>query len=668
MGVYLTKSEDLGRRRRRRPSNVNTNTRTITNQLPSYHISTTRVGGTDDSNNDGDEAEIRPADNLDHNTSGNEVSRSHQTQNEPPLSKVENATSTRQHVLEVQQCQAPRTIEGNITPPVNDNAPPSYTSLNIEDNCATLPGPPKPSTTSGIPAEPDDPLVAAARHNQAQPFHSLPDFILLYILSHLDDTGVECLRRVARRFPPLAAEVVRARDFFQGDKNVPHRRGPFPWPRLCSIQTEGSAEVLELLRLLDRDRYCAGCLRARKAPDWLARVKGLRHYLECSFCLTAHPACLFSPEQRRQGDHKRRCIAEKGYVRICSHERGIVRWTNVLDMLRAERRENPPPFNGWRCWHRSHRTECGGGDRDNRAEELSAHCVVPEMDDRKKYPAFYILKSDDPTKEEEKSLCMEWQAHIPLGRLGEWPPTASSLRRHLTELRNNAGRFINMTTQPVIRQLPEFRCFDPNDCDCVYFEGSEHVDWRPYRPLQQRDILGNNTGFSKCYLDPARRLVSFPLRRRLSPATGDRHERLSSGPIRMCQLGAAQCLMAEKGHMTRYTGPQSDFRHGPGLNVICASLCHSESPCIRVSYRRMLATLLPDAGPLDVPASWYLSLDPDSYGLTSDAEGYGLYWCREPQCCNYYRGSPGFNRLILGYKHLQGEEAEACLEDLDYHY
>lgn len=78
--------------------------------------------------------------------------------------------------------------------------------------------------------------------------------------------------------------------------------------------------------------------------------------------------------------------------------------------------------------------------------------------------------------------------------------------------------------------------------------------------------------------------------------------------------------------------------------------------------------LLPNADPLDVPASWYLSLDPDSYGLTRDAEGYGVYWCREPECCNYYRGSPGFNRLILGYRHIQGEEEEACLEDLDYQH
>lgn len=648
MGAHLTKSKDPGRGRGR-PTNVSNDTdvhvRAAADELPSYDVNTTRTYGTDDGNDGEDETDKPAPDNS--KTNGGYGSHGHPS----PITTVGNTS-----------------IYGTW-PPANDHNPPAYTSLDIGGGVPPYLAEPSTHAASGVPAEPDDPLVAAARHNQAQPFHALPDVVLFGILSRLDNTSVECLRRVARKFPPLAAEVVRTRDFFQRDMGVPPRQGPFPWPRLRRMKSDWSAEGRALARLLDRDRYCADCLGARAAPDWRARVSSLGRYLECSACDAAHPACLFSRKQRRA--RRRRCIAHEGYVRICSHEGGIVRWEDVqIGFLYDEMDAKDPPtfFNGVRCWDRSHGTQCGGPDGDKRPENLSVHCEIPEHADKdENYPALRVIRDGGPNNEDEKSLCMEWAAHIPLGRLGEWPPTASSLRRHLTKLQDNAGRFMTMTTQPQM-QLPELRCFDPNDCDCVYFEGSEDVDWRPYRPLQQRDMPGKDVVFSKCYLDPVRRLVSFPQRRRLSPATGDGHERLSSRPIRMCEPGAPQCLLAETGHMSRFFPVVSDARYGPGLLSIRASLCHSKSPCIRVSYRRYLAKPLPYiASSRGIPASWYLSLDPHSYGLTTDAEGYGVYWCREPKCCNYYRGSPGFSRLLLGYIQLQGEE-EVFLEPLEYHW
>ena len=42
-------------------------------------------------------------------------------------------------------------------------------------------------------------------------------------------------------------------------------------------------------------------------------------------------------------------------------------------------------------------------------------------------------------------------------------------------------------------------------------------------------------------------------------------------------------------------------------------------------------------------STWYQALDPDSYKLTEDADGFGVYWCKAEGCRGYYR----FNRSRL---------------------
>jgi hypothetical protein len=36
-------------------------------------------------------------------------------------------------------------------------------------------------------------------------------------------------------------------------------------------------------------------------------------------------------------------------------------------------------------------------------------------------------------------------------------------------------------------------------------------------------------------------------------------------------------------------------------------------------------------------ASWYMALYPDSYLLRQDHESYGIYWCFDKNCRNYYQ-------------------------------
>lgn len=103
---------------------------------------------------------------------------------------------------------------------------------------------------------------------------------------------------------------------YDADEVADNYRGPFRWPRFSSMSYRGRAEKLlrvvegrggmsedrpQLLRLLHRYWYCDGCRAAEEAPGWGQRVERVR-------------------------------IGYEGYLRICGHEQGIIRWLDVLDI------------------------------------------------------------------------------------------------------------------------------------------------------------------------------------------------------------------------------------------------------------------------------------------------------------------------------------------------
>ncbi|ROV91645.1 hypothetical protein VSDG_07946 [Cytospora chrysosperma] len=93
-----------------------------------------------------------------------------------------------------------------------------------------------PDPESYAPSQEMDPLVAAAWQNQTRPIFLLPDHILIRTIDLLDNSGVECVRRVARRFPPLCTEIVLSRP----RTYLPEKRlGPFAWSRFESMCYEG---------------------------------------------------------------------------------------------------------------------------------------------------------------------------------------------------------------------------------------------------------------------------------------------------------------------------------------------------------------------------------------------------------------------------------------------
>lgn len=57
-----------------------------------------------------------------------------------------------------------------------------------------------------------DPLAAAAWHNKIySPMHRLPDRVLIQIINMLNNSAIECIRRVARKFSPLCNEPILSR-------------------------------------------------------------------------------------------------------------------------------------------------------------------------------------------------------------------------------------------------------------------------------------------------------------------------------------------------------------------------------------------------------------------------------------------------------------------------
>lgn len=500
--------------------------------------------------------------------------------------------------------------DGDVEP---HQPPPDYSELFPQDH--------DPDRQSCTPPSEMDPLVIAALHNQTQsPLHRLPNNILVLIIHMLDNSGVECLRRAGRRFSPLCAEVVLSRP----RTCLPVwdcQTGPFLWPRFEQMCRSGQAEELmrtadgrdglpadrtRLRRLLDRDRYCDGCREG--APGWAQRARELRRYLHCSGCGADHPACLFSRSQRAQEAHRRRCIGHEGYLRICSHEEGIVRRKDFMELERKSASKAPAAQTILQCKHSSHVILCAETSMEKGGIPNSDCLLCRDFI----YPNFRPFKGN---------ILMNWTAHLPLRR-DQGPLTAAALRPRLATLRDNTGRFICPTLAPGM-DLPELCCFDPNYCDCVPFKGSRNVDWQ----LLSRS--GSKTGG---HMDPANRLFLNGVL-------------THSGPV---------CEFALKRHETRLM-QETDSCYGRGHSNIRVQPCHSGSLCLTVNYERRLRAR---SGRLMSP-EWYQALDPESYGLTTDRDGFGIYWCRKKQCRNYYGRIPGYSRIIYG-KEYSRKCPESC--------
>lgn len=525
-----------------------------------------------------------------------------------------------------------RPHNGEGTRQASSGMPPSYSDLFPRPSYSDLF--PRPSYRELFPRRPPpctmDPLIQAMWHNQTvSELPRWPDNVLRSVIQNLDNCSLECLRRVSRRFTPLCDQEILTRPrTYPTRSERGDRGGPFAWPRFKVFsgpwEDGAAAERERLLQLLARDWYCRGCREAREAPVWDWRVEQLTRWLYCYSCNAEHPACLFSARMRASPSSRRRCIAHEGYIRLCEHDQGIVTWSRI-SRIRKSLEEGVIDKTNFeiRCEDISHVVPCAHTGTQRAGQRI----VDPNCDN-------HCIEWPSPKLAVDGSrICLSWTAHLPVQSNGV-PLTAHSLRHRIAEIRDNCGRFLYPRVAFSF-EMPEMRCFDPNYCNCVPFEGHEMVEWRPSSSLNLE---------RECRLNPSRRLLSLCPSSPSWPAAS-----LANGIWQLVPGLRRKCRLSETRHRARlgFTGLSS----GSGCSKVECRPCHSGDSCLVLDYTRSLCTSIKCDGAID--PQWYQALDPDSYSLTHDDRGFEIFWCHEKKCRNYYARVPNFSRILRGTKYYK---------------
>ncbi|KAJ0120868.1 hypothetical protein J7T55_015603 [Diaporthe amygdali] len=460
-----------------------------------------------------------------------------------------------------------------------------------------------------------DSLVAAMWHNEnLSMLHSLPDDVVIKIIGMLSNSGIDCIRRVARRFPPLCVREVLSP--LRGSNPTISETGPFYWP--CF---EASSYLRpQFLELVDRDEYCNGCQAARKSLLWEQRLHNLTKYMHCSACAADHPACLFSESQRRKPARLRRCIAHEGYIRICGHPEGVVRLPQALNLKRKQLgRLRSDAATKIQCRDPSHVVQCSSVQRKDLAKPYSPGCRARVCTE------YYQSPTVSAHEQIPNQIDIQWTTHVPFN--GQM----DALRPKLLEIRENAGKYI-FPCPMTAKENPELRCFDPNDCHCTVYKGAENVRWEwkggSWRP-----------GRTKCISDPARRLDSL----QPSPSFGRTPSAVVRGIARSLKtIIAPKCPAVSRRHQSR--AQHAPRAYSKGACFVDVKPCHASKNCLVVDYMRSLVVC--EDGKLY--KRWYNALDPSSYNITADQDGLGMYWCWQPHCRNYFKGVPNYAGILRG--------------------
>ncbi|KAK3353756.1 hypothetical protein B0T25DRAFT_220623 [Lasiosphaeria hispida] len=492
------------------------------------------------------------------------------------------------------------------------------------------------------------PLMAAAHHNRTQsPLCRLPDQVLVRLMQLSDKVTVECLRRCSRLFLrlfPTACEAARDCDGHNIDR--------FPWPT-SELSTFLPEEKTELLSLIAGDEYCKDCLAARHASNWQARVTALtKTNLHCSKCNADHPACLFSARERKKKLSKRICIGHQGHLRLCKHVK--VPWSSITSGAekRVQTAGPPAPYRSLvDCKRSSHVRACRNrrpfldflrvsAPKSSRTHTL---CCPP-------HPIISCALKKSPNVPGTMALVLRilWSGHIgPLERGRDGRFQADELERGVKQLYQQQGRLIcpQITPGPVAGS----RLCGPGRCDCLEYAGKTTdwqrppVEWRRTITCRARNNLGLSHGVDKKHaLNKVRNTG-------LGGGLGERKVEF-----------AGQCY-------SKYLWTQTPTGYLL-FHKTEAIGCAESVDCVVVSYQSMIVLDLDkDCHLRRMNWNWYQALDPDSYDIAKDTEGFGLYWCKDGGCRNYYRFSRSRLRGFL--KHADyvqscpsGASAEATLD------
>lgn len=213
-------------------------------------------------------------------------------------------------------------------------------------------------------------------------------------------------------------------------------------------------------------------------------------------------------------------------------------------------------------------------------------------------------------------MALRWVGHLQLPDLNDSglgnneQATPKALRGYMEEFRKGAAEFIAPGLPP--GRLIEMNCFDPNRCSCLHYSGSEKLPhgWR-LTPLEE-------IRHPSCRTYPDRQLTALKtLQRNGSTSFPESGEKTG-------------------GHYT-WALPTANTFHGQAGLIVDIDPCPGTSRCLQVGYNRYMTVARQGYEPDCMTANWFEALDPDSYGLQDDKESFGVLWCRQRGCRNYYR-------------------------------
>ena len=462
------------------------------------------------------------------------------------------------------------------------------------------------------------PLIAAAYYNRTKnPLCRLPDGVLVRVMRLLDPVSLECLRRCSRIFLRLFPAACASADDFS-TATTSNRN--FPWP--TSQLKLKPDERARFLSLMARDWYCHDCLSARRMPDWHERFHAAtRVYMHCSGCRVDHPACLFSIKQRRHSPWSNRiCIGHEGRVRLCEHE--TVSWPEVVSaagpgLMQIAADPDTTICRSRRvkqCRRWSHFFDCRH-QSDPLAPlkslmsttppppAISTCCCSP-------YPSFVVRfpKTDLGTA---FAIHLVWSAHLSITLTQNRCLKQDELVRGLARLRRRGAQYICPQIQP--GQISGAGLFDPNYyCDHVEYQGREITAWDRSPLFGVSSCCPPKVHFSQIDWQGVRS-------KHCIPAFGHK---------------VGNCF---SDYLKPRPGPWQSLRTE-------VQGCPNGKNCIRVAHESKATLPLNENETLpEMGKGWYVTLDPDTYDLTDDEEGFGVYWCKANDCKNYYR----FNRSRL---------------------
>ncbi|KAK1764002.1 hypothetical protein QBC33DRAFT_613427 [Phialemonium atrogriseum] len=330
--------------------------------------------------------------------------------------------------------------------------------------------------------------------------------------------------------------------------------------------------------LLDRDigEYCADCRAMRTSPTWNEKLSRLTAtYMHCSGCRCDHPVGLFSRGQRRAPPRSRICIGREGFVRLCNHK--VVKLAKLgIDPNAMRTTVYLPP-----CEDPSHIPKHHGPHSIHTLHANIQPTVAVET----------TIKSNIVVE-------LRWVGHLRLPDLG------CDELGHCKRLRKGAAEFIAPELPP--GRLTEMSCFDPNRCCCLQYSGLENLShgWQ-LTPVEE-------IRYPTCRAHPDRRLGA------LQPTkdAGDENPQPQEAQTGSHRAWADNSL---------------------GTLIVWTNPCSGGGSCLRVRYCRQINVFPADWRPGCVTMSWFRALDPDSYNLTADDASFGVLWCRQQGCRNYYR-------------------------------